>query len=162
MRKTKAAFLWIVGKLERDRVPFRITGGFAVRIYGSERELADIDIEIPGSRLDFIYAEVAPYTVFGPRIYRDRNWRIRLITLRYKGQEIDICAAGTARIYDKSARRWVRLNINPHDAVRKKVFGKIVRVTRAGELIRYKSKLRRRVDLKDVEFLKKKLGVAGI
>ena len=45
MRDTKKAFLWIIGILERNTIVYKISGGFVARIYGVNRQLADIDIE---------------------------------------------------------------------------------------------------------------------
>ena len=41
------ALKWIVNILKTNKVPFRISGGLAVKIYGSKRDLDDIDIDIP-------------------------------------------------------------------------------------------------------------------
>lgn len=47
MRKTKEACIWIMNILNKNKIPYRIEGGFAAKIYGSKRTLADIDIDIP-------------------------------------------------------------------------------------------------------------------
>ena len=56
VRNTEEAFKWIVGLLRKHTIPYQIAGGFAARLYGSTRELADIDIGIPE---DFIKAQKA-------------------------------------------------------------------------------------------------------
>lgn len=51
MRNTEAAFKWIVGLLNKYQILFQITGGFAANLYGSKRELNDIDIDVPSARI---------------------------------------------------------------------------------------------------------------
>ncbi|MFZ2522802.1 MAG: hypothetical protein WAW92_00245 [Minisyncoccia bacterium] len=46
MRNTEGALRWIVNILESKSIQFQVTGGFAAKLYGSQRELADIDIDI--------------------------------------------------------------------------------------------------------------------
>ena len=46
-RDTEAAFRWIVGLFKKHQIPFSNRGGFAARAYGVQRELHDIDFDIP-------------------------------------------------------------------------------------------------------------------
>ena len=78
-RDTEAAFKWIVGLLQKYSIPFQISGGFAAKLYGSNRELADIDIGIPDSRFEDIYEEIKPYLIYGPEHYLDDEWDLKLM-----------------------------------------------------------------------------------
>lgn len=155
MRRTKNAFNWIVAILRKNKIPFQINGGLAARIYGSRRPLADIDIDIPEKRFQEILPCIRKYIAFGPARYKDKNWDLFLATLRYKGQEIDLCGSQNAKIFDKSEKKWVQLPVILSQAKRKKVFGTMVKVVSKKELLAYKNKLRRRVDIADVEMIEK-------
>ena len=56
-RHTKEAFEWIISILRNHKIPFEIIGGFAARLYGSRRMLADIDIDIPKKKIKRILSE---------------------------------------------------------------------------------------------------------
>lgn len=51
--KTTRALKWIVGILSKLEVPYRIGGGFAAHVYGSNRLINDIDISLPGIHPQF-------------------------------------------------------------------------------------------------------------
>ena len=153
MKDTKAALQWIVDILECHKITYRISGGFAAQIYGVRRELADIDIEIADADILKIVADVKPHIVFGPAPYKDNNWDLRVMTLNFKGQEIDIAGAN-AKIFNKNMNRWEPVDTNLKRATIKEVFGRKVPVEPLDSLIDYKLKLGREVDLTDVEQLK--------
>ena len=83
MKKTEEAFKWIVGILKGHGVPFKITGGFAARLYGSDRPLADIDIDILNEKFDEVLPAVNDYIIWGPGRLLDNNWDLLLMTLRF-------------------------------------------------------------------------------
>ncbi len=70
-RDTEAAFRWIVGLFKKHQIPFQIAGGFAARAYGVQRELHDIDFDIPEADFEKILPEVRPYIIHGPTQYKD-------------------------------------------------------------------------------------------
>jgi hypothetical protein len=85
MKNTKEAFLWIADILEKNAIQFKINGGFAAKIHGCTRELADIDIDVPEKYIDVVAKEAVPYITYGPELYKDENWELKLLTLEYEG-----------------------------------------------------------------------------
>lgn len=155
MKNTLAAFLWIVNILKRHKVPYQITGGFAAKIYGSKRKLADIDIEIPEEKFDdaydAVYKDVKKFIIFAPKRYKKEGFDVFLMTLKYKGQLIDICGTRTDKLFDKKKGKMIRAPVDLKKFTRKEVFGKNIKVVPRKELIKYKSKLQRRVDKIDIK-----------
>lgn len=152
MKNTEKAFHWIIDILENNEIKYKISGGFAARIYGVNRELADIDIEVADNDIKNISKYVDNYIKFGPAHYKDNNWDLELMTLTYEEQEIDIAGTG-AKIFNKQSSRWEQSSGDLNDIQMKKVFGKIIPVESLKTLISYKSKLSRDVDIEDVKQL---------
>ena len=157
MRHTKEALEWIVKILRQEKIPFRIIGGLAAELYGSRRKLADIDIDVPGSRIRPLAKEVNKYIIFGPKAYHDRHWDLLLMTLRYKGQVIDICSGDHTKIFDHTAKKWLLLRTDFKKSKMKYFDGLRLPVEPEGELLDYKRKLGRKVDKIDVRNLEKGL-----
>jgi hypothetical protein len=152
MKDTKAALKWIVKILKKRKINFEIRGGFAAKIYGSKRELADIDVEVKDVKdTETFFRDVKKYIVWGPKRYKDRNWDLLLLTLKYKGQYIDISGLGLIKIFNKKTKKWNKLGFNPSTSVKKEIYGIKIPVIPLQNLINYKKKLSRRVDLSDVK-----------
>lgn len=151
MKDTESAFKWIVSIIHSKNIPYQITGGFAARLYGSRRELADIDIEIPNIDFEKIITEVKPYIIYGPERYVDENWDLKLMTLEYKNQLIDMC--GEATIFDQNIKTWVKEKVDFTKSINLTVYGVEVKVVPKEDLISYKNKLLREVDIEDIEAL---------
>lgn len=152
-RNTEAAFKWIVGLLQKHSVPFQISGGFAARLYGSNRELADIDIGIPDDSFEEIYEDVKQYVTYGPEQYQDDEWDLKLMTLKYENQVIDIAGRDTIKIFDKENREWVSGHRDLTVSEDTEVYGLIVPVITKDRLIAYKKKINREVDRLDIKAL---------
>jgi gas vesicle protein len=156
MKDTKEALEWIVDILRKNKIPFEITGGLASRIYGSKRLLADIDIEVSDNSIPKIKQLTQKYIIYGPRQYRDKNFDLPLMTLKYKGQNIDICGKDSEKIFDKTAGKWIKEKTNLSNVKIKKVGDLIVPVVPVKDLISYKQELGRKVDKEDIIYLSKK------
>jgi hypothetical protein len=151
-KNTKDAFLWIVKIFQKNKIPFQLTGGFAAKIYGSPGEKnEDLDFDIPDNSLEEISQKVSKYIVFGAKRFIGESFDALLLRLNYKGQQIDISGGDSSKMLDKKSGKWVK---DPTDFGRyemKKVFGINVPVIKSDDLLAYKRKLLRKVDLVDIK-----------
>jgi hypothetical protein len=154
-RNTEKAFIWITDLLEKMGVAYKISGGFAARVHGADRELADIDIVVAEEDIPKIAAEVEPYVIFGPEQYKDENWDLLLMTLNFAGQEIDI-ADTHAKIFNTESGEWESCDTGLLNADMKEAYGKTVPVEKVETLIAEKVRLAREVDLEAVRQLRDK------
>lgn len=145
---------WIVSILQRHHIPFQITGGLATRLYGGQREVFDIDLDIPEERFEEILQEVAPYITFGPSLHADESWRVYLLTLNYEGQAIDLGGAYQTQIFDPSTEQWVPSPANLENVRMVSLSGLSLPVVNAEDLLHYKEILSRPVDLQDIQVIR--------
>lgn len=144
---------WIVGVLQKHQIPFQITGGLAARLYGGQREVADIDLDIPEDRFDELVEELKPYITFGPEMHTDESWKVKLMTLNYEGQDIDLGGAYETQIFDPSKGEWLPSPANLANVSTVQVADLELPVVNREDLIRYKSLLNREVDVQDIRAL---------
>lgn len=154
MKKAKEALQWILGILEKHNSLYEISGGLAAITYGSKRELADIDIDIPSDKFREVVEEVKPYIFQGPDWYHDKNWDLFYAKLEYAGQKIDICDGDSFKIVDDKTGEIVIDGIDFSELETREVFGIKVFVMPKEKLIRYKSVLGRDVDKLDIQQIK--------
>lgn len=154
IKDTKKAFLWIINILEKHKVVYKISGGFAARLYGVDRELADIDIEVRDNSINLLVKLIpSEYVIYGSSLYKDENWELNLVTLLYEGQEIDISSI-ESKIFNQVNQQWESLSSTLDRVKFMDVFGKKVPVETLERLVAYKSKLFRDVDQEDIRQLK--------
>ncbi|HAL50201.1 MAG: hypothetical protein UU46_C0003G0031 [Candidatus Uhrbacteria bacterium GW2011_GWD1_41_16] len=156
MKNTEKAFKWIVGILQENKIPFQLSGGFAARIYGSDRPLYDIDIEVPDSYFDKLLPFIKDYLIYGPQRYLDETFDLLLMTLKYEEQEIDISGCETDKLYNHETQQWESCDTKLNEAVEKEFYGLTVPVIKWQDLVEYKKKIRRSTDLEDVEAILQK------
>ncbi len=150
MKNSKAAFKWIVGILKKRGIQFQVVGGLAAITYGAKRPVVDIDLQIPSSGFEKILGDVNNYKVLGPGQYRDRVWNLRILTLNYEGQIIDLGDSNNTKFYNHRAQLWEKLSTNYSNSEIKEIYGIKVPVIPKQQLIQYKTKLGRPVDEIDI------------
>ena len=150
MRNTKAALAWIVGILNELKIPFEIDGGLAAEMYGSDRELVDIDINIPEDQFGRLGPLVKEYITFGPKQYKDENWDLYMMTLKYAGQNIDIGTLGNMKYFDKKEGVWKDVSPDLSDCRIMDYMGMKLPFVNEIKLMIYKQGLDRGVDKKDL------------
>ena len=138
----KKVLEWIVKIISINGINYQITGGLAANLYGSSREVYDIDIEVHDADVYKVYEVCKDYVIYGPERYMDEHFDLLLMTLEYGGQLIDVCGIDSMSIRGESQE------IDLGSAV--EVDG--YRVVCLGDLIEYKRLLGREVDLIDIGF----------
>jgi hypothetical protein len=141
---------WISELLHTHNVPYVVVGGLAAYAYGSDREVADIDIDLPERYLRELFPKVREFVTFGPGRYRDENFDIELMTLDYHGQLIDLTGAESVRLFDTGAQRWCDLPTDLAAFEMHSLWGIEVPVITKARLCEYKLLLNREVDKLDV------------
>lgn len=155
-KNTKIAFKWIVGLLIQNDIPFQISGGFSARLYGSDRPLFDIDIDVRGRDFGKLLPFVKEYILYGPGRYRDKSFDLELLTLEYQGQRIDLGASEDSKIYNVKTQQWQKCETHFDLFKEIEIYGLKVPVITWQELIEYKEIIGRPTDLEDITAIKKK------
>lgn len=155
--KTTNALKWITEILNRKNILYQISGGFAAKIYGSERPVNDIDVDIPEDNFKDILEEVRPYIKSGPRRINDGKWDMDIITLNFKGQEIHIGGAYDAKLSNKERTEWIPIPVDFSKIQKKGIEGILVNVISPEELIKYKQHLDGDHQIEDIEAVKRYL-----
>jgi hypothetical protein len=150
-QKTLNALRWIIGILNKHKIDYQITGGFAAKLYGSPRKLNDIDIDIPEKHFKTILPEISEYITFGPGRFKDEKWDGQFITLNYQGQEIDLGAIDTIRISNKKETKWIPYANFSLETLDVKVNNIDVKVILPKKLIEYKRELNGEHQIVDIE-----------
>ncbi len=153
MKNTEVALKWIVGILKKYNVPFQIGGGFAAHVYGSPREIADIDIAIPEESFDIILPEIKEYLIFGPEHYMDKDWDLQLMTISYQGQEIDFAGAYQKKFFNHTKQEWIAFPSDFSTSEYREIYGVKIPLMARKKLIGYKKMLSREVDIEDLKAL---------
>jgi len=138
--KLKMGLEWILGIIRENNIDYQITGGLAAHLYGSEREVYDIDIEVYDIDVYKLADYCREYVIYGPERYMDENFDLLLMTLDFGGQYIDIC--GIETMYIRGELQGVDLSTSVE------VDG--MKVVLKSDLIEYKRLLGREVDLVDI------------
>ena len=151
---TLNALFWIIEILNRHKINYQISGGFAGKIFGSKRELNDIDIDISEKDFKKILPEISSYITYGPDHYLDDKWDLTLITINYKGQEIDISDSDNIKISNKDRTKWIHFPTDFSKALTMNLNGLNIKVINPNNFLQYKKELDGEHQIEDIKAVK--------
>lgn len=156
-KRAVAAVKWIVGILHAHAIEYQIAGGFAAKIYGSPRELNDIDVDIREKDFATILPDISPYVISGPLRFNDGKFDCEWINLKYHDQEIDISGTDTLRMSNKERTEWITYPNFTFDTLDVDLEGTTIKVVHPRKLVAYKKELDGPHQLLDIEAAEKYL-----
>jgi len=149
---------WIVEILDKNKIPYKIGGGFAAKMYGSPREVNDIDISLSGKYFDVIVLEVSDYITAGPKHYLNKKWDCSTLSVNYKGQDIDMTDIDTLKMTDLANTKWMNVKENRlFDGIITDINGVTISIMDPRDLISYKKELGGEHQLIDIDAIQKYL-----
>lgn len=140
--KVMSGLRWIVTILDRNKIPYKIGGGFAAKVYGSPREVNDIDISLSGEYFDMIVSEVSDYITAGPKHYLNEKWDCNTLSVNYQGQDIDMTDVDTLKMTNLEKTEWFNVKEKRlYDGIITDINGVAVSIMDPRDLISYKKLL---------------------
>jgi hypothetical protein len=153
--KTLKCLQLIIPIIKQYDPTYIISGGFAAKLHGSSRELADIDISVNEKVFLDLVSELKEYIIEDHSVsnYVDDSWNMQITTFNILGQEVDIFTHTRNKIYSLQENRWIPLAFKKFVPI--KYADMELNVIPLGELIAYKKHTRREVDLLDIQELER-------
>nr|WP_300999493.1 hypothetical protein [Halomonas sp.] len=135
-------------------IPFLICGGLAAKGYGSERDLNDIDLFVPGERFPDVVEAGQVYISKPAARHREEGWDLTYVQFRYEGVKVEVGSAAGACIFEKAGEAWIPLDIDFSRYETVSLFGVALPLMLREDLVRYKLALSRPVDIEDVRAIR--------
>ncbi len=157
-KKVMQGLEWITKILDKNKIPYKIGGGFAAKVYGSPRGVNDIDISLSGKYFDIIVPEVFDYITAGPKHYLNEKWDCNTLSVNYNGQDIDMTDVDTLKMTDLKLTKWINVKESRlFDGIITNINGVVVSIMDPRDLISYKKELGGEYQLIDIESIQKYL-----
>lgn len=102
------ALKWIVEILNKNNIPYRVGGGMATFLYGSGRNVKDIDISTSSKYFSELVPLVKEYITAGPGYYLNEKWDCTTLSLNYNGQDIDLTDVDTLLMKSSFDDTWIK------------------------------------------------------
>lgn len=140
----------VVQTLKENNIPFQVSGGLAAIVYGAERTLYDIDIDVRKKDIPKVRKLFKNYIQEDFHHLQDEHFDIWLITLHIDGISVDISHAEESYFVGKDGNK-IRMDADVSKAKLLNLEGINVPVEDKEELIAYKKIIARDTDLIDIE-----------
>ncbi|MDX1458161.1 MAG: hypothetical protein R3276_11285 [Marinobacter sp.] len=145
---------WIVGLLRDRNIPFLICGGLAAKGYGSERELNDIDLFVPGEHFSLVVQVGKDFVSKAAAHRQEEGWDLTYVQFIYEGIKVEVGSADGPKIFDAGSKIWVPLNIDFSRYAMVNLLGLELPLMLKDDLVQYKSTLSRPVDIEDIHAIR--------
>lgn len=132
-----------------QKISYQITGGLAACIYGAERPLYDIDIEIDAKDMAAVRDGLRQYVAKDIHHFQDDNFDLFMMTLDIDGIPVDISQTEPI-LHRLTGGEWQRLDARLDNANLMDVGGLQLPVVAKADLLRYKSIVKRSTDIDDI------------
>lgn len=145
----REALATLLDALRDIGLPFQATGGLAGNLHGSEWPLHDLDFDVADAALPALADRFRARIVRGPAPYRDAEFALELLTLRFGTVEADVAAASSIRLIDPAGGEHPA----PADlaaAVPRAFDGRTIPTMPLEPLIAYKRAIGRHADVADL------------
>lgn len=146
----RLAAQWIVGLLRDRNIPFLICGGLAAQGYGSERDLNDIDLFVPGECFSSVVRAGQHFVSKAAAHRQEEGWDLTYVQFKYEGIKVEVGSSDGPRIFDVSKQAWVPLSIDFSRYTTVQLLGLELPLMLKEDLVDYKSALSRPVDIEDI------------
>lgn len=153
-KKYKKALKWVVEILRRNKIKFNVLGGLAAYAYGSKRMLVDIDFSMSYKNMKKLAGLTKEHVVEFPEKVSEDLWKGGYMEINYKGIAIEIGEAGKTKFFNSKLKKWEKFPEGLAISKDRNVLGLNIPVMPKKNLIKYKSKLGRDVDIVDLSNLK--------
>lgn len=147
---------WIVGLLRDRSIPFLICGGLAAKGYGSERELNDIDLFVPGEHFSSVVQAGQEFISKAAAHRQEEGWDLTYVQFKYAGIKVEVGSADSPHIFDAGTETWVPLDIDFARYATVHLLGLELPLMLKDDLIEYKTVLSRRVDIEDIRAIRER------
>ena len=125
-------------------------GGLAAKGYGSERDLNDIDLFVPGEHFWPVVQAGRDFVSKAAARRQEEGWDLTYVQFTYEGIKVEVGNADGLRIFDAGNQIWVPLDIDFSRYEVVFLLGLELPLMRKEDLVRYKSMLSRPVDMEDI------------
>lgn len=144
------AVQWIVTLLRDRNIPFLICGGLAAKGYGSKRCLNDIDIFVPGAHFSTVVHAGREFISKAAGRRQEEGWDLTYVQFKYEGIMVEVGSAESVKIFDADNEAWVPLDIDFSRYTNVLLMNLELPLILKDDLISYKYKLSRVVDIEDI------------
>lgn len=145
----KQVFRKLVSSLNKNNIPFQVSGGLAAIFYGSDRDLYDIDIDIYKKDIPKIRKLFKSHIIKDYYNLVDEQFDIWLLTLMIDGVLVDISQVEEAHVFQKDGTK-TKMDSDISQAKYMEYDGLQIPVQDKEKLIAYKKIIGRKTDLMDI------------